>query len=167
MNSHLIALLICVSIITYLDAFVYSSLNQSRILINKSLNKIHYRYSLDDNFKVKFFYLLSNMNIHSWEVLKLKFAVKILAPTASNFTMIFGGSSVTAGHDNYYHEAYPFVFEREMSGALKAVNVDLVVRNIAMGSNQCIPSNLCYTSMGGDDFDFIGQSCMMYALCCI
>ena len=34
----------------------------------------------------------------AWEILKLKFLTKLTTPN-SQFLMIFGGSSVTAGHD--------------------------------------------------------------------
>ena len=47
--------------------------------------------------------------------------------------MIFGGSSVTAGHDNYYNQSYPFVFERRMTRIFQALNIDLKVHNIAQG----------------------------------
>jgi hypothetical protein len=70
--------------------------------------------------------------------------------------MIFGGSSVTQGSDNMFTSAYPMVFERRMKPILDALGVDLVVHNIAQSANQCIPSELCYNSMGGENADFIG-----------
>ena len=69
--------------------------------------------------------------------------------------MIFGGSSVTAGHDNYYNQSYPFVFERRMKDIMKHFGLDLVVHNIAQGSNNCRPSDYCYEAMGGDNPDWI------------
>ncbi len=75
---------------------------------------------------------------------------------SQKFLMIFGGSSVTAGHDNYYNQSYPFVAERRMKRALKALGVELVVRNIAQGANNCRPSTYCYESMGGSNADWMG-----------
>lgn len=70
--------------------------------------------------------------------------------------MLFGGSSVTAGHDNYFEQSYPLVFQRRVASVFEALAVELVVRNIAQGSNNCLPYNLCLNSMGGDDVDWIG-----------
>ena len=47
----------------------------------------------------------------SVDLLKLQFATKILSMDSS-YTMIFGGSSVTAGHDNAGGQAYPHVIKQ-------------------------------------------------------
>lgn len=70
--------------------------------------------------------------------------------------MIFGGSSVTAGHDNKYYQSYPEVVGRKLRPILDALKVSTVVHNIAQGANNCFPSNYCYESMGGFDPDFVG-----------
>lgn len=101
--------------------------------------------------KIRYFY-----SSESWEVLKYKFLEKISSENRSQFLMIFGGSSVTAGEDNTFLSAYPQVFERRMKPVLSALGVDLVVRDIAQTANQCIPSELCYNAMGGENADFIG-----------
>ena len=62
---------------------------------------------------------------------------------------------MTAGHDNYYHQAHPFVFERRIAPILEAAGVKLIVRNIAQGANNCRPFAYCYESMGGEGADFI------------
>jgi hypothetical protein len=56
-------------------------------------------------------------------MLKLQFSVKLLTPGAS-YTMLFGGSSVTAGHDNLEGQAYPHVIEK-VQISLKCVITDL------------------------------------------
>ena len=70
--------------------------------------------------------------------------------------MIFGGSSVTAGHDSLFNESWPLVFEKRMKPVFNALNIDLDVTNIAQGSTQCIPYELCYNTQGGENADFIG-----------
>ena len=104
------------------------------------------------------FDVAANMNTVAWDILKFKFCEKIVTQQIDNrrFLMLFGGSSVTAGHDNYFHESYPIVFERRMSAAFEALNVKLIVHNIAQGSNDCYPYNFCYNAMGGDNADWIG-----------
>lgn len=62
---------------------------------------------------------------------------------------MFGGSSVTAGHDNMFHDSYPQVLERELVPVLAAAGLQLSVRNIAQAANPCLPSDLCYPAMGG------------------
>ena len=42
--------------------------------------------------------------------------------------MVFGGTSVTAGHDNAYEQAYPFQFERMVQCAFAAAGIQLKVR---------------------------------------
>jgi hypothetical protein len=71
------------------------------------------------------------------------------------FLMIFGGSSVTAGHDNRFNESWPLVFRRRVDGLFDALKVPLVVRNIAQGANNCFPSTFCYGAMGGDAPDWV------------
>ena len=55
---------------------------------------------------------------------------------------VFGisGSSVTAGHDNYYNESYPAVIQRTPDPVFKALTIPLEVRNGAMGNNPCMPT---------------------------
>ena len=86
--------------------------------------------------------------------MKYQLAKKIVSDDAT-YLAIFGGSSVTAGHDNLYNESYPIVFERKIAPAMEAVGIKVNVRNIAQGANNCYPSNGCYESMGGFDPDFV------------
>jgi len=83
-----------------------------------------------------------------------KFAAKILKGGQS-FLMIFGSSSVTAGHDNYFNQSYPMIFKKRMAPIFEALGIDLIVHNIAQGANSCTPYSLCYESMGGWDPDFV------------
>jgi hypothetical protein len=71
----------------------------------------------------------------------------ILLTGNSSFLMIFGGSSVTAGHDNYFNESWPLVFEKRTTRVFDALGIELLARNIAHGSNDCRPSDLCYEAM--------------------
>ena len=86
--------------------------------------------------------------------MKYQFAKKIVGDN-SKYVAVFGGSSVTAGHDNKYNESYPEVFGRKIGPVLEALGINFAVRNIAQGANACYPSNACYESMGGFDPDFI------------
>lgn len=125
------------------------------------VNLIHFRYEMNNHYRKQFFLAAGNMPDFTWDILKYKFAIKMLANGIENttFLMIFGGSSVTAGHDNFYNQSWPFVFERRMKPLFEAVGVTLKVHNIAQGANNCRPSNLCYEAMGGlpgIKADFIG-----------
>lgn len=46
------------------------------------------------------------------------------------------GTSVTAGHDNYFNQSYPMVFESTMAQVLAAAGVRAEVRNNAIGGNR-------------------------------
>ena len=69
------------------------------------------------------------------------------------FLVVFAGSSVTAGHDNFLNESYAQVYERRMRAPLEALGIEFKMHNIAMGGQGCYPQNLCYESQGGDDAD--------------
>lgn len=123
--------------------------------LNKAANLIYQRFELHHWKAAQFFMESSNMPVYGWDLIKNRIAKKILLGNAS-YVMIFGGSSVTAGHDNYYNQSYPFVFERRLKDVFTSLGVRLEVRNIAQGANNCRPSNYCYEGMGGEDADFIG-----------
>jgi hypothetical protein len=87
--------------------------------------------------------------------MKSIFAKKILSPD-STYKMIFGGSSVTAGHDNHFNQSYPLIVEKRLRPLFEELGVRLDVKNIAQGANDCLPYDLCYDTMGGSDGDFYG-----------
>jgi len=125
-------------------------------LINNIANLVYQRFEFHHKQRFQFFLGSANMPAYAWDLIKYKIAKKILLRQNETYLMIFGGSSVTAGHDNYYHQAYPFVVERRMKDIFDALGMNLVVHNIAQGSNNCRPSNYCYGGMGGENADFIG-----------
>ena len=73
--------------------------------------------------------------------LEAKLEVALLSPPQSDqrtFTVVFGGTSVTAGHDNLYNQSYPFAFERMVKCAFEAAGLTLVVR--PCGSSSPLPT---------------------------
>ena len=123
-------------------------------LIKKLLSLIYNRYEFGGPHGNKFFMTSNNISPETWDILKFKLATKMLTP-GSKFLMTFSGSSVTAGHDNYYAQSYPYIFKKRMSEIFKGVGIELQVHDIALGANNCSPYVLCYESMGGADPDFI------------
>ena len=97
------------------------------------LNLIRHRYELD-GIGSQFFLTANNIGPHAWDVIKYKFAKKIL--DKDKYLMIFGGSSVTASHDNYYNQSYPAVVNRRLGPILKSLGVELLVHNIAQGAQE-------------------------------
>lgn len=57
----------------------------------------------------------------------------------SEFVVGVMGTSVTAGHDNYFNQSYPVRWGVLMEPAFTDTNVSLVVRNHAMGWNPIHP----------------------------
>eukprot|EP00602_Paraphysomonas_sp_CaronLab_P002960 CAMPEP_0185031420 /NCGR_PEP_ID=MMETSP1103-20130426/18883_1 /TAXON_ID=36769 /ORGANISM="Paraphysomonas bandaiensis, Strain Caron Lab Isolate" /LENGTH=564 /DNA_ID=CAMNT_0027566945 /DNA_START=110 /DNA_END=1804 /DNA_ORIENTATION=- len=132
-----------------------ADLNKAVRLSQESLSLIYNRYELFSNWGRQLFYLAQNIDEKSYDIIKWQFAKKIVTDN-SQYVMVFGGSSVTAGHDNLYQQSYPEVLRRRMAPALQAAGIELKVRNIAQGNNQCFPSDYCYEAMGGYDPDFVG-----------
>jgi hypothetical protein len=124
-------------------------------LSQKLLSLIRNRYELHDTRGSQFFLTANNMKAATWDMMKYKFLMKILGED-KEFLLVFGGSSVTAGHDNYYHQAYPFILDNRISPIFKALGVEMHTHNIAQGANNCSPYQLCYESMGGADPDVVG-----------
>jgi hypothetical protein len=107
-------------------------LKEAIVLAQGVLNLIRHRYELDGA-GATFFRTSNNIGPFTWDVIKYKFAKKIVGEDPT-FVMVFGGSSVTAGHDNYYNQSYPFVVERRLGDILGALGVELTVHNIAQGN---------------------------------
>lgn len=89
----------------------------------------------------------------SWELQKSKLIELILRK--DRFVVGFGGSSVTAGHDNYHHEAYPQVFYDTLDPLMKLLSITFVVRNRAIGNNPCYPYDECLNTHLGNDLDVV------------
>lgn len=115
-------------------------LKEAIVLAQGVLNLIRHRYELDGA-GANLFRTANNIGPFTWDVIKYKFAKKIVGENPT-FVMVFGGSSVTAGHDNYYNQSYPFVVERRLGFILEALGVDLTVHNIAQGNlmHHCLRS---------------------------
>ena len=118
-----------------------------------SLNLIHQRWEISSP-RGQFLYIANNMPMAAWDVIKHKIALKLV--TKTSFKMTFGGSSVTAGHDNFFNESYPSVCERRLQPVFAALNITLQLHNIAHGNNRCRPYCFCYETMGGSSPDWIG-----------
>jgi len=107
-------ILISSSSITKLDY------NEAKAEVNKLVNLVYQRFEYHNFNRYQFILASSAMPDYTWDILKYKFAKKIVDSinnkysNSSAFFMIFGGSSVTAGHDNYFNQSYPLVFERRM-----------------------------------------------------
>jgi hypothetical protein len=100
---------------------------EGRLETERLLSLIYNRYEMFDS-SLYGIYLIRpylNMDMHTWDLLKYKYAHKIL--TGEDFMCIFAGSSVTAGHDNFLNESYPMVYERRMAGPLRALGIELKV----------------------------------------
>jgi len=118
------------------------------------LSLIYHRYELSGSVGPEFWYTTNNIGAFTWDVIKYKIAAKAMRGNQT-FLMIFGGSSVTAGHDSYFNQSFPMIVKQRMTPAFKKLGINLVVRNIALGANPCIPYTYCYESMGGLDPDFL------------
>jgi hypothetical protein len=65
------------------------------------------------------------------------------------FVMSFGGYSVTVGRGNYYHQSYPFVMEKVLQPLFKDMDLELIVRNSAIGGIPSFPYGWCLPNFFG------------------
>ena len=91
----------------------------------------------------------------SYDLQVLKFQRLLLQSHDKSFVMGITGSSVTAGHDNFFNESYPAVIENALLPIFKIMNISLVVRNAALGNNPCLPYDACISNHVGSDLDFL------------
>ena len=159
---HLVILLsISASIGSVSSSTPQSQLSDAKAAAVKSLNLMHQRWEFGSP-RLQFLLIAANMGKEAWDIIKYKVSMKFVSSLLNKqkqetqFLMIFGGSSVTAGHDNYYNQSLPFVCERRLKAVFDFLRIPLLVHNIAHGQNQCRPSNLCYNAMGGDNADWLG-----------
>ena len=74
----------------------------------------------------------------------------------NKFVMSFGGYSVTVGRGNYYHQSYPFIMQKVLKPLFEEhLDLDLVVRNSAIGGIPSFPYGWCLHNFLGDDSDVI------------
>lgn len=140
---------------------------ETKTMLKKLLSLIYNRYEFGGNYGNKFFMTSNNISPETWDILKMKLATKMLSPNAT-FLMTFSGSSVTAGHDNYYNQSYPYIVKKRLVDIFSSVGIDLQVHDIALGANNCSPYVLCYESMGGFDPDFLNwEQVRYYTIGCV
>jgi hypothetical protein len=126
----------------------------AKIRAQEIINLIYQRFELKTVSQLQLFMLSLNLASSSWDSLKMRFVEKILTE-GSNFTMVFSGTGVTAGYDNYMHQSYPAIVERRLSPIFHSLGIKLIVRNIAQLHVDCRLSNYCLEAMGGPQSDFI------------
>mmetsp|Transcript_8887 Transcript_8887/g.19982 ORF Transcript_8887/g.19982 Transcript_8887/m.19982 type:complete len:329 (-) Transcript_8887:46-1032(-) len=125
----------------------------SIVLLKQLLSLIYNRYEFNRPEGYQLFMATNNIAASSWDLLKTKFATKILS--GDPYLMTFAGSSVTAGHDNYYNQSFPLIVKKRMGDIFAKLGVQLEVHNIAHGANPCMPYIYCYETLGGKSPDFV------------
>jgi hypothetical protein len=119
------------------------------------INLIHQRFELQSVQGQQLFMSLYNIPTSAWDVLKLKMVKKMLEK-GSNFTMVFSGTSVTAGYDNYLHQSYPTIIERRIKPILQALDIHLQVHNFGQSHVECRLLNHCLSIAAAGEVDLIG-----------
>ena len=105
--------------------------------------------------------LFDSLHFHNRTYVKHKLIRALLGQNGSphkpesehDFIMSFAGTSVTAGHDNFFSQSYPIVLQKILLKAYTAAGLNLEIRNHAMGNNPSIPAAFCVKSQLGGDTD--------------
>jgi len=99
-----------------------------------------------------------HMPRNNFELQVNKFRLKLFDLSQNNdssFVVGISGSSVTAGHDNYYSQSYAHVLEETLEPVFTSLQLHIEVRNRAMGNNPCMPYDLCMPTFFGRDLDVL------------
>ena len=145
------------------DASVKAKVGQIREATGKALQQIFSRWEVE---QFPNFLRSVAMSQTSWELLKVKYQLKILkammaSDPSSNgaakvkFVIGFMGSSVTAGHDTNFNYTFSEITQRLMAPAFAASGIDLEVKNGAMGNNPCLPYDACVRTFAGPEADIV------------
>jgi hypothetical protein len=97
----------------------------AKTMANQLRVEIHQRWQIDAFPEFK-----KTMHIpkDEWETYKNKFEYLLDHPNSTKtFTIAFGGSSVTAGHDNFITEAYPSLVREQLTPIFRLLGVKLTV----------------------------------------
>jgi hypothetical protein len=65
------------------------------------------------------------------------------------FRFAFGGYSVTAGRGNYFSQSFPLVMEQKLHPIFHELNMELIVRNAAVGGCPSFPYGWCLENFWG------------------
>ena len=131
---------------------------------DRTLQQLHKRWAISD---FPNFLRSVSMSQTSWEVLKVKYQVKILKallqgtsstdnkPKKEKFVVSFMGSSVTAGHDTKFNITFSELTRSVMQPSFAAAGIQLEVINGAMGNNPCLPYDACVRTFAGPEADIV------------
>ena len=143
------------------EVFV-KNLKNAKELVSVSIMNISNIWEIE---KYPKFLKSCQMHKSSWIEMKLRFMSIIVSSSLhrekqhedfeKNFVISFTGSSVTAGHDSRFDQAYPRVTYDFMNPAFTALDINLDVRNVAHGNNPCFPYDPCVGTIAGLDADIV------------
>jgi len=71
------------------------------------------------------------------------------------FVMAFAGYSVTVGRGNYFNQSFPFILKDLLEPMFQKMDLELVVRNAAIGGIPSFPYAFCFPHFLGTDADVI------------
>lgn len=155
-KAHLAATVDNVTSIMHTDAWK-SAFTRTRQQAELLADRIHQRFEFDNATWQQYFLITWNMPEQAWDILKYKLAMKLFAPPGAPFTMLFAGSSVTAGYDNHHNQSYPAIFQRRMNPVFDSLGLRLDVRNLGQHRVNCKVNTYCIHSMAGiPAADFLG-----------
>lgn len=133
-----------------------SAFDRTRQEAARAASLIYERYEFSNRTYQQYFNIIWNMPDYAWDILKYKIATKLFRPD-SRIDMIFTGSSVTAGYDNYYNQSYPIIFEKTVRRTFDYLGLPLHVANIAQHRINCKLHTYCIHSIvNTKSIDFLG-----------
>ena len=140
------------------------SSNKIKVIRQQTERALHQLYSRWKITEFPNFLRSVAMSPTSWEVLKVKYQLKILKAMSDGstekknkekFVISFMGSSVTAGHDTKFNLSVSELTREVMMPAFKAAGIELKVINGAMGNNPCLPYDACVRTFAGPEADIV------------
>ena len=135
------------------SSILFEKIQTSKAAAESELRSIYQRWEVSN---YPNFFKTCWMEKPSWDILILKFQYAVLNINGlKDFVISFTGSSVTAGHDSRISEAFPALVHSMLSPAFRIAGLELIVRNVALGNNPCMPYDICVRTFAGEDADIV------------
>lgn len=130
-------------------------------LTDKTLIKIKDRWEIS---KYPNFLKSGAMSNFSWDLMKYRYQMKLfqlgvngksLSSLSNQFIISFMGSSVTASHDVFFNMSGTEHVKSLFTPIFESLGIELVVNNVAIGNNPCLPYDVCVHTFAGLQPDIV------------
>lgn len=132
--------------------------NNNINIINNILNNIKLKWNIQKypSFLKSFYFTNISKNKMKLKLInKLKSTQNALNSNNNDFIISFLGSSSTIGYDIFHDKIFTIKLENNIKNIFNKLNINLIIRNVGIGTNLCFPYGICVNTFSGYDSDIV------------